>query len=128
MKKLLIILLVLIVILILGLLVFSQYADYRAEAEVSVWLIEVIPTQRKIEENAYKFGSLNNSALNVKLPSFKIHNVTFSKITKNGIILLKGGSKGQFISLIPSLKSGKVNWICIGGSYDDVLSQCHVNI
>jgi hypothetical protein len=106
-------------------LVYPQYSDYRARAEVIAWLEIVKDVQNNIEKKVVNppfFGEVNDEFDKGK---FQIAGVDLFEITETGIIILRGGRDGQMIVLIPSFSGKDVKWRCIGGSAQAVPSKCN---
>lgn len=111
-------------ILIAAAIIVSQYADYRAQPETSGWFNLIKDTQDQIASRILKSGTVKDSGTNIEIPQ-ALKNLEHTRITDDGIIFLKGGSSGQFITLTPSLVDDKlVVWQCIGGSNDNMLQKC----
>ena len=100
-----------------------QWENYRASVETSQWLAELRLIQDAIEVEALKGKSLAGAGIAMKPPEFSARNVTYSEITEDGIILVRGGRQRQFIALIPALMNGKISWRCKGGS-DGAVAGC----
>ena len=104
-----------LIVLVAAAVINSQYSNYIASSETSRWLAEVTPTTDAISANITRLKATAGSGIGVKKPIFP-KKTSLIKITDHGIILLKGGSDGQFIALVPELSNGDIKWHCIGGS------------
>lgn len=112
-----------IFVLISAAIIMPQYSDYRAQSEISDWLNIIHDTQLSINSKAISAGSLNDVGKKIMLPRLS-SKIDYFEITNTGTILIKGGLAGQFIALIPTIKDGEVNWVCIGGSNEHMVSKC----
>ena len=108
----------------LALVAVSQYADYRAESELSGWLVEVEPAQAAIAARALRLGTLEGAGTGIELPPISYRPPKYYRIDANGQIFMRGGDEGQLVVLVPTLANGAVTWQCVGGSKDSVLSWC----
>lgn len=103
---------------------YSHYSDYRARGETSDWLVQLQTVQDAIAREAIKKGSLVNIGLAVDAGAFHNSSVTGFMILDGGSIVVRGGSEGQVVLLVPSLRGAAVTWRCIGGSVQAVPSRC----
>ena len=115
--------LVVLTLLIMTAIIVPQYADYSHRVETREWLRYIKPTQTEIEKNILLNKTVNDSGVGFKIPP-QIKDMEYTNITRDGVIFLKGGHKGQFITLIPSIIKGKVTWKCVGGSTNDMVQKC----
>ena len=92
----------------------AQFSDYRAAAEVSGWLLALAPLQDTITANAIKQGKFSITPTDFKKPELIKNNSMFFKISENGEIIVKGGTEGQMLILLPSFIDKKVAWECVG--------------
>ncbi len=113
-------------VLILAAIIIPQYCDYRAQSETSVWLNHIRPIQNQIENTILENKTVNDSGLEVNA-LLHLNDMEYTNITRDGVIFLKGGSEGQFITLIPTIIEGDVIWECVGGSNDNMLPKCKRN-
>ena len=105
--------------------IIPQYSNYIASSETSTWLAEVAPTTHAITVNITRLKNTTGSGIDVKKPIFSNPKPSLIEVTDDGIILLKGGSDGQFVTLIPEVTNGAVAWRCIGGSSHATLGCKH---
>jgi hypothetical protein len=111
---------------IAGLLFFyPQYSDYKARAETSGWLVQLQTIQDTIAREAIKKGSLRDVGNAVDANALQNSGLTGFMILDGGTIVLSGGSEGQVVVLVPSLRGATVTWHCIGGSTQAVPGKCH---
>jgi hypothetical protein len=106
-------------------LLYPQYSDYRAKAEVTAWLEMVKNVQDDIGKkivSASPLGEVNDGFDKTK---FQAVGVDLFEITETGVIIIRGGRDGQVIILIPSFSENDVEWRCIGGSAQAVPSKCN---
>jgi hypothetical protein len=108
----------------MALVVVSQYADYRAESELSGWLSEVEPAQAAVAANGLRQGTLEGAGIGTTLPPIHYRPPAYYRIDANGQIFMRGGDEGQFVVLVPTLANGAVTWQCVGGSKDSVSMWC----
>lgn len=102
----------------------AQYADYRAAAEVSGWLLALAPVQDAIAATATKQGGFAGVSKDVKKPAFPEPNVSVFKVSDAGEITVKGGKDGQMLVLSPTLVNGKTVWDCVGSPNKAVPFSC----
>lgn len=106
-----------ILVLVAAALIYPQYSDYRAAAETSGWLAEVLPTTQAITDNTLRLNTTTGAGFGIPKPTFQSHTPSLIEVTANGTVFLKGGTDGQIIVLYPELSGGKVVWRCRGGSH-----------
>ena len=107
---------------VVSLFVTAQYSDYRAAAETSGWLNDILPTRDAISANIRRLGTTAGSGLGVAPPSIAQPKPSLLEVMDDGIILLKGGRDGQALTLVPTFAKGEVSWRCIGGPSQATLS------
>lgn len=100
------------------------YSDYRARSETNSWLAQVKPVQAIIEESAMRNRTLHDAAIGIDSGTLSIAGTDLFEITSTGTIILRGGSDGQVIILVPALQGGRLIWRCIGGSTTAVPAEC----
>jgi hypothetical protein len=113
--------------LLLILIVIPQYSDYRHVAETQRWVGEIRPVMERIEKNILKNASLVDANIGVDkmlLSGGEAKQPDVFEITRLGEIILRGGSHGQLLILIPAFEEGKVRWRCIGGPERIVPKTC----
>ncbi len=93
-------------------LVYPNYSDYRASAEVSGWLANLQQTQKAVEANFARNQSLASSGSGVPSPSFATPTPAAVSVSDAGVILVQGGRANQLVVLVPTVSSGKVVWSC----------------
>jgi hypothetical protein len=105
--------------------VYPQYADYRSMSQTSVMLNFLrVELQDRIEAKAAQLGTLEGVGGGVSMVPSPGNFLRIVHVEPNGLIVAKGGAKGQTLVLLPSLSQGKVIWRCVGGADHDVPSQC----
>ena len=105
--------------------VYPQYADYRSMSQTSVMLSFLrVELQDKIEAKAVQLGTFEGVGRGVSMVSSTGNFLREVHVEPNGLIVAKGGARGQILVLLPSLSQGKVTWRCVGGADHDVPSQC----
>jgi Tfp pilus assembly major pilin PilA len=115
-----------VLVLLSAAIIVPQYSDYSSLAQTSAWLVDIEPLQSKIEENAARKGRIDIPNSSETLPEFQAGKPRFFKVSRNGVILMKGGKQGQFVMLTPEIVDGKVVWTCIGGPDDAVPVVCRL--
>jgi Tfp pilus assembly major pilin PilA len=100
------------------------YANYQARNEVKGWLSQLETTRHKIAAQALQHGSLQGAGVGITPPYFEGIRPNLIRIEADGNILLRGGSTGQMLVLIPALSTGTVSWTCVGGPDDAVPDEC----
>lgn len=111
-----------VVVLTAALFIFPLYSDYRASAETSGWLYEIVPTAEAISDNILHLKTTSGAGVGIAKPTIKMGAPSRIEVMANGTIFLKGGRDGQLVVLIPEFLAGKVLWRCIGGSSHATLS------
>ena len=105
--------------------VYPQYADYRSMSQTSVMLNFLrVELQDRIEAKAVQLGTLEGVGGGVSMVLSPGNFLRKVHVEPNGLIVAKGGARGQILVLLPSLSQGKVTWRCVGGADHDVPSQC----
>ena len=105
--------------------IYPQYADYRSMSQTSVMLNFLrVEVQDKIEAKAALLGSLEGAGRGITMSPAAGNFLRKIHVEPNGLVIAKGGARGQLLVLVPSLSQGKVNWHCVGGADHDVPSQC----
>ena len=105
--------------------VYPQYADYRSMSQTSVMLTFLrVELQDKIESKAVRLGTLEGGGSGVSMVPSPGNFMRTVHVEPNGLIVAKGGARGQVLVLLPSLSQGKVTWRCVGCADQDVPSQC----
>lgn len=107
-----------IVSLLLVLFLLPGYTDHSGRIETDAVLPTLEPTKTKIEAAILQNKSLSGAGTGLA------SDVPGVLITTDGLIVYKGGSKGQLLVLIPSLQDEKVVWACKGGSNPDMPAAC----
>ena len=105
--------------------VYPQYADYRSRSQTLVMLNLIrAGLQDRIDAKALQLGTLDGAGRGMAMTPSSGNLLRTVHVDPNGLIVAKGGARGQVLILLPSLSSGKVTWRCVGGADDDVPSQC----
>ena len=106
-------------------IIYPQYADYRSQAQTTVMLNFIrVELQDKIDAKALQLGTLEGAGRGISMTPSTGNFLRSVHVDPNGVIIAKGGKRGQLLVLQPSLASGKVTWRCVGGADDDVPSLC----
>lgn len=113
-----------LLVILIYLFAGPQFSNYRAFAESSAWLEQIKSQQKIVEERALNQHSFDGAGLGLSIGELKPVSPLFSEIKDNGVIILRGGSDGQALVLIPYFKDGGVVWQCIGGSAKAVPARC----
>jgi hypothetical protein len=103
---------------------YSMYGDYRGEAESSAWFVELLPTMQQVEALARQQNSLAGVGSRAGKTNPRFAHIDFFRIEDQGTIIVRGGTDGQMMALVPQLDAGNVKWRCIGGSSHAVLPAC----
>ena len=104
---------------------YPQYADYRSMSQSSVMLNFLrVEVQDKVDAKAAQLGTLEGAGRVVSMVPSPGNFLRTVHIEPNGLIVAKGGARGQTLVLLPSLSQGKVTWRCVGGADHDVPSHC----
>jgi hypothetical protein len=103
---------------------YSMYGDYRSEAQSSAWFIELLPAMQEIEAQARQQNTLAGTGAHIGKATPRMTRVNFLRVEDQGTIIVRGGSDGQVIVLIPQFDKGNVSWRCIGGPSRAVLPDC----
>lgn len=103
---------------------YSMYGDYRSEAQSSAWFIELLPTMQEIEAQARQQNTLAGVGAHIGKTAPRLTRVNFFHVDDRGTIIVRGGTDGQVIVLIPQFDKGNVSWRCIGGPSRAVPPDC----
>lgn len=87
-------------------------------AETYGWMSQLEPLQNEIEKKLVNKLPVEELEENVK-PKPDVF-----KITRDGIIILRGGREGQVLVLMPLFSNNEIKWICIGGSKNATPAKC----
>lgn len=102
---------------------YAQYGDYRSAAETGEWLVLAAPLKGQVEEAIAKQGGLAGFKVPVPIVTSKGQSLE-TMILESGAILLRGGSDGQMVVLVPTRTGSSIAWRCIGGSGRAMPSAC----
>lgn len=97
----------------------TQYADYRAKAELEKLFFEAEPLQRTLEDSFRKAGKFDASAI----PK-KEGDTTPARVFENGTIVIGAPLTGESLVLIPTTETGQVRWTCFTGQHKNKPSSC----
>jgi hypothetical protein len=111
---------------------------YRVELsklETAEWLEHAAEAQNHIARNTKRAGSAAESGVGVSpplVPPRRWYSITtppnLSMVTADGMILIRGGSRGQLLMLRPQMKNGKLDWQCLGGSAASMPPECRGSV
>ena len=114
-----------LLVAIAAFVVYPQYADYRSMSQTSVMLNFLrVELQDKVEARAVQLGTLEGVGRGVSMVPSPGNFLRIVHVEPNGLIVAKGGAKGQTLVLLPSISQGKVTWRCVGGADRDVPNHC----
>jgi hypothetical protein len=113
----------------------KAYRTVLSKLETADWLKYSAEAQNHIARNAQRAGNVAESGVGVSPPLGPPrlwYSITtppnLSMVTADGMILIRGGSRGQLLMLRPQMKNGKLEWQCLGGSAASMPPECRRSV
>jgi len=94
----------------------SNYSDYRAASETTLWLSAARAMLSELESDVVSGVRIDKSDPRVVRYLGAIATIDQFEIRPSGDLFIRGGRDGQFIYLIAEQNENKITWRCVGGS------------
>jgi hypothetical protein len=103
-------------------------SDYRPRAQFAKRLAAMENVKTKIEKNIVNNKHIEGSGVNVVLSDMQDAQLSFFKVTNDGILIFQTINEDQMVALLPAYDGSNVIWSCVGSPKQKLPLICQDNV